>query len=128
MLSLEKGASGDEGRMILFKYKSIAILNAIEMYVDVSSSAQCSPAGIHGMFTIKARTISTDLKRLIMTRSASFWRCRESRLCRASSEGENSADAAVIEVKRKAERLRTKSTVCKTGSIPHLVCARLSKN
>ncbi len=61
MLSLEKGASGDEGSIILFKYKSTAILNAMDMYVEVSSSAQCSPAGIQGMFTMNAKTISTDL-------------------------------------------------------------------
>lgn len=61
MLSLEKGASGEEGSIILFRYRSTAILDAIEMYVEVSSSAQCSPAGIHGMFTMNASTISTDL-------------------------------------------------------------------
>jgi hypothetical protein len=121
MLSLENGASGDEGSIILFRYKSSAILKAIDMYAEVSSSAQCSPAGIHGMLTINARTISTDLNRFVMTKSASFCRCLESRLCRASKEGENRADAAHIDVNRKAERPLTKSTVCRTGSIPHLV-------
>lgn len=66
--------SDDSDRMILFSDKSSATVRAMEMYVDVSSSAQCSPAEIQGMLTMKAKMISTDLYRLAMISPASFWR------------------------------------------------------
>lgn len=110
-------------RTILFSDKSRATVRAMEIYVDVSSSAQCSPAEIQGMLTMNAKMISTDLYRLAMISPASFWRWLYSLLYTASSEGENRADAAAMDVSKKAERLRTNSTVCITGSMPHLVCA-----
>lgn len=76
---------------------------------------------------MKASTISTDLYRLATMRLANFCRWLESRLYRASRDGEKSAEAAAMEVKRKAERLLTKSTVWITGSMPQRVCESLSK-
>lgn len=61
IVSLGLRGSVDGGSITLFRDKSKAIVRAIERYVEVSSSAQCSPAEIHGILTINARIISTDL-------------------------------------------------------------------
>ena len=74
--TLSRGVRGSSeyGRMTLFSDRSSATIKAIDMYVEVSSSAQCSPAEIHGTHTIKARTISTDLYRFATMRLANFCR------------------------------------------------------
>lgn len=59
--SLGVCGSYDTGKMILFNDRSNAMVRAMESHVDVSSSAQCSPADSHGILTMKASTISTDL-------------------------------------------------------------------
>lgn len=110
-----------DGMMSLFKDKSIATVNAMAKYAQVSSSAQCFPGVIQGTFTMKASTISGDRLRFTITRCAKFLQCAESLFDSAAVDGRKRADAAKIEVKRKAERDRTKATVCTFGSRPHLV-------
>jgi hypothetical protein len=73
------------------------------------------------MLTMNANTISGDRLRFTMTRCAKFLQCTESLFDSAAVDGRKRADAAKIEVKRKAERARTKATVCTFGSRPHLV-------
>ena len=111
--------------MSLFKDRSTAIVNAIAIYEQVSSSAQCFPGDIHGMLIMNANTISGDRLRFAITRCAKFLQCTESLFDRAAVDGRKSADAARIEVKRKADRIRTKLAVWTMGSSPHLVCERL---
>lgn len=68
----EPWPSIDVGTSTLCKDKSMAIVLAMDMYTHVSSSVLCLPGNIHGMFTIKASTISTDLYWLAETACASF--------------------------------------------------------
>jgi hypothetical protein len=56
---------------------------------------------------MKESTISGDRLRLIMTRCARRLQCADSLLHKAAVDGRNSADAARIEVNRKADRDRT---------------------
>jgi len=103
------------------------VVRAIAIYEHVSSSDQCFPGAIQGMLTMNARTISGDLFRLNIIFRARFLQCTESRLESAAAVGIKSAAAASIEVNRKADCFLRNFGVCKNGSTPHLVCARLSK-
>jgi hypothetical protein len=104
-------ASLGEGTINLFSEMSIAIVRAIAIYEQVSSSDQCFPGAIQGMLTMKARTISGDRFRLNMTFLARFLLCTDSRFERAAAVGIKRADAARIEVNRKADCLRKNSGV-----------------
>lgn len=95
----------------LFNDISMAIVNAIARYAQVSSSAQCFPGDIQGILTIKASTISGDRLRFTIILCDKFLRWAESRFESAAVDGRKRAEAARMEVKRNAERARTKLTV-----------------
>jgi hypothetical protein len=113
-----------DGITILFKDKSSATASAIAMYEQVSSSPKQEPGAIHGTLTMKANTISADLRRRFITSFANDLLCFDNLLHKAAADGINNAAVAMIEVKRKADCERTNSTVWTDGSRPHLVCAR----
>lgn len=73
---------------------------------------------------MKARTISGERLRLNMIPRARFLQWAESRLERAAAVGMKSADAARMDVNKKADCFLTNSSECKLKSNPHLVCAR----
>lgn len=114
----------DEGETILFSDRSSATVNAMAMYGHVSSSPRRSPGAIHGTFTIKAKTISTDRYRCVVTCFASHLQCRDNRVDNAAADGRKRAVAARIDVNKNADCARTKPAVCMSGSRPHRVCAR----
>lgn len=93
----------DEGVTILFKDRSIAIVRAMAMKAQVSSSPKHLPGAIHGTLTINARTISTDLHRCITALLARNRQCLESLFDNAASDGRKRADAARIDVNRNAD-------------------------
>jgi hypothetical protein len=100
-----------DGTISLFSDKSMATVSAIAIYEQVASSAQCFPGDIHGILTIKAKTISGDLFRCIITRSARFLQWTDNLLARAAVLGRKRAAAARRDVKRNAERERTNDAV-----------------
>lgn len=114
----------DDGVTILFKDRSNATVKAMAMQAQVSSSPRRSPGAIHGTLTINARTISTDLRRCIITLLARFLQCLESLFDKAAADGRKRAAADRIDVNKKADSERTNDTVWITGSSPHRVCAR----
>lgn len=125
-VSSEPCCSSSVGTKTLWRDRSMAILVAMEMYTHASSSVLCRPGNIHGMLIIKARTISTDLCRRSMTLCASVLTWLDNRLDKAAAEGMNSAEAAMTDVQRKAERVRVNETLWILGSRPHRVCARFA--
>ena len=109
--------------IILCSDRSIAIVVAIDTYQQVSSSALCLPGNIHGTFTMKASTISTDRYRFEMIRFTRFRQWFDNLLERAAAEGMNNAAAATMEVKRNADLDRVNDELYSIGSKPHRVCA-----
>jgi hypothetical protein len=101
----------DDRVVILLRDRSRAIFNAMAMYKQVSSSPRHFPGAIHGTFTMKASTISTERCRFAITRCARNFTCAESLFDNAVAEGMNNADADRIDVKRKADWDRTKAAV-----------------
>lgn len=68
--------------------------------------------------------ISTERYRSIMILFTKCLQWFESLLESEAPEGMNSADEAIIDVNRNADRDRAKDAVYRTGSKPHRVCAR----
>ena len=89
----------------------MAMVVAMEMYQGDSSSVLCSPGGIQGTLSMKASTISTDLCLRITTLCARFFAWVDSLFDRAACWGLKRAEAAMMEVQRKAEREEVKGRV-----------------
>ena len=96
-----------DGTISLLSEISMAMVRADAMYAHVPSSDQCSPGAIQGMFTMNPRTISGDRFRFVMRLRARSLQCAESLLDNADAVGMKSADAAIIEMNKKADCLRT---------------------
>jgi hypothetical protein len=92
-----------DGETILFSDKSKATVKAMAIYEQVSSSPRLPPGGIHGTLTMKARTISTDLWRCVITLFASDLQCRDNLLDKAAADGRKRAAPAMIDVNRNAD-------------------------
>jgi len=109
-----------DGDTILFTPKSSAIERALDRKPHVSSFDQQSDGALHGMFTMKASTISTDRERFASTCPRTLSLCVNNLFDSADASGRKRAAAASIDVNRYADRPRTYSAVCSTGSRPHL--------
>lgn len=112
--------------MSLLREMSIEIVRAAPIYEQVSSSAQCFPGDIQGILTMNPRMISGDRCLFTMIDWARCFEWDDNLFEIAAAVGMNSAEAAMIEVKRKEDCFRTNSGVCNFASRPHRVCERLS--
>lgn len=81
------------------------------IYEQVSSSDQCFPGAIHGMFTMYANTISGERFRWVITWCANLLQWPESLFDTAPADGMKRADTDMIDVNKNAECLRTNSGV-----------------
>lgn len=99
-------AVSDDRVIALSNSRSRAIVSALAMSELPSSSTQCFP-GSHGTFNMKAKMISTERCLLMMTWFASVLQWAATLVDRAAVVCMNLADAAITEVNKNAERLRT---------------------